>query len=70
MLLRFLCPHCRVSLDPRDVETGADGVNDYHICPECDGVIAVYAPGVSEAPEPVSQRTSVAQDLQPQVLVA
>ena len=70
MPLRFLCPHCHASLDPRCVETGADGVNDYRICPECDGVIAMYAPGVSDASEPASLCTSEGQDSQPLALVA
>ena len=56
MFSRFLCPHCRCSIDPRRVEAGADGANEYRICPECDEAFVVVSRSAPAVPEDLCNR--------------
>ena len=51
MITRFICPHCRQSIDPCTLEV-ADGANaQYRICPACDApvVLPTTIPECSDA---------------------
>jgi hypothetical protein len=44
MHLRFICPHCHISIDPQTMEAG-DGLGGrYRFCPDCDQPILVDTP--------------------------
>ena len=36
MSLRFICPHCRVSVDPAAMEVSQSESAEFRVCPACD----------------------------------
>ena len=44
MTLRFICPHCRVSVDPAALELSRSDGAEFHVCPHCDTPVMLAAP--------------------------
>jgi len=63
MSLRFICPHCRVAVDPAAMEVSRSERAELRVCPYCDTpvVLAVRAdqeaqtPGLSAGSLPSTQ---------------
>jgi len=53
MSLRFICPHCRVAVDPAAMEVSRSERAEPRVCPCCDTpvVLAVRGDAVAQAPD-------------------
>jgi len=49
MSLRFICPHCRVAVDPAAMELSCGGSVEFRVCPCCDTPVALAARGGGDA---------------------
>jgi hypothetical protein len=63
MNLRFICPHCRVSVDPAALELSRSDGSEFRVCPHCDTPVLLAAPtggalspGLDVASDGVDQR--------------
>ena len=54
---RFICPHCRSSLDPAVLDEAVCGATRYRICPECDGAVAL-----TDGAEPATEAAEASED--------
>lgn len=43
MSLRFICPHCRVSVDPAALELSQSDCAEFRVCPHCDTPVLLGA---------------------------
>jgi len=53
MSLRFICPHCRVAVDPAAMEVSRSERAELRVCPYCDApvVLAERGDAVAQAPD-------------------
>ena len=49
MSLRFICPHCRVAVDPAAMEVSYSECVDLRVCPCCDTPVVLGARGYRDA---------------------
>lgn len=49
MNLRFICPHCRVSVDPAALELSQSDCAEFRVCPHCDTPVLLGARGEPDA---------------------
>ncbi len=52
MNLRFICPHCRVSVDPAALELSRCDGAEFRVCPHCDTPVLLAAPAGPGAQHP------------------
>lgn len=52
MSLRFICPHCRVSVDPAALEVSQSDCGEFRVCPHCDTPVLLGALGEPDVPHP------------------
>lgn len=52
MSLRFICPHCRVSVDPAALELSQSDCGEFRVCPHCDTPVLLGARGEPDAQHP------------------
>lgn len=54
MSLRFICPHCRVSVDPAAMELSQSDSGEFRVCPHCDTPVLLGARSdpVAQHPDP------------------
>lgn len=43
MSFRFICPHCRVAIDPDAMETSCGEGTEFRVCPCCDSPVPVFS---------------------------
>ena len=50
---RFICPHCRVAVDPAAMEVSHSECAELRVCPYCDTpvVLAVRGDAIAQAPD-------------------
>lgn len=49
MSLRFICPYCRVSVDPAAMELSQSDCGEFRVCPYCDTPVLL---GMRSEPDP------------------
>ena len=52
MSFRFICPHCRVSVDPAALELSQSDCAEFRVCPHCDTPVLLGARGEPDAQHP------------------
>lgn len=52
MSLRFICPHCRVSVDPAALELSRSDCGEFCVCPLCDTPVLLGARREPDAQHP------------------
>lgn len=52
MSLRFICPYCRVSVDPAAMELSQSDRAEMRVCPYCDTPVLLGARGEPDAQHP------------------
>lgn len=52
MSLRFICPHCHVSVDPAALELSQSDCAEFRVCPHCDTPVLLRARGELDAQHP------------------
>lgn len=46
----IICPHCHSLIDPLMLETAVSATARYHVCPECDSPIILFADSMDDGP--------------------
>ena len=49
MSFRFICPHCRISVDPAALELSQSDCAEFRVCPHCDTPVLLGTRGEPDA---------------------
>lgn len=64
MNFRFICPHCRVSVDPAALELSQSDCGEFHVCPHCDTPVLLGARSDPDAQHPAPRGGSLPSGLE------
>ena len=65
MSFRFICPHCRVAVDPAAMEVSFGQWAEFRVCPCCDSPVVLAVRGGQEAERIAPGAGSVKSLLEP-----